>query len=385
MEIRKELPEIFEEFAEGRKNAFMSAKAQKEKNLPLVGTFCTYVPFELPMAMNSAVVGLCSMSDETIPAAEQDLPKNLCPLVKSSYGFAKTDKCPFFYFSDLIVGETTCDAKKKMYEYLGEFKPVHVMQLPQTQDEESFKLWKSEVIKFKEKLESHFGVTITEDQIREAIKLRNRERKAAGEIFELMKMDPAPMLGYDMFKVIYGTSFNFDREAAIKQLQDLKARILEEYNAGKGPKTENRPRVIITGCPMGGASEKVARILEENGAVIVGFENCTGVKNYDRLVDEENPDVYEALAERYFKIGCSVMTPDTYRYELLGKMIDEYKADAVVEMTLHACHTYNIESFGIKRFVAEEKGIPFMSVETDFSQSDVGQLTTRIQAFIEML
>ena len=382
MEIRKELPEVFEEFAEGRKNAFLSAKAQKEKDLPLVGTFCTYVPVELPMAMNAAIVGLCSMSDETIPEAEKDLPKNLCPLVKSSYGFAKTDKCPFFYFSDLIVGETTCDAKKKMYEYMGEFKPMHIMQLPQTQDEESFKLWKSEVIKFKEKLEDHFGVTITDEQIRAAIKLRNEERKAACEIFELMKLDPTPMMGYDMFKVIYGTSFNFDREEAVKKLKELKARIMEEYDPEKG---EHKPRIIITGCPMGGASEKVARIIEENGAVIVGFENCTGVKNYDRLVDEENPDVYEALAERYFKIGCSVMTPDKYRYELLGRMIDEYKADAVVEMTLQACHTYNIESFGIKRFVTEEKGIPFMTLETDFSQSDVGQLTTRLQAFIEML
>lgn len=383
MEIRKELPEIFEEFAEGRKNSFMAAKAQKDKNLPLVGTFCTYVPFELPMAMNAATVGLCSMSDETIPVAEEDLPKNLCPLVKSSYGFAKADKCPYFYFSDLIVGETTCDAKKKMYEYLGEFKQLHIMQLPQKQDEAGLRLWKEEIIKFKEKLEELFDVTITEDQIREAIKLRNRERQAANEIFELMKLDPVPMFGYDMFKVIYGTSFNFDREDAIRQLREMKQRIMEEYEKEK--KIEHRPRIIVSGCPMGGASEKVARILEENGAVVVGFENCTGVKNYDRLVDESNPDVYEALAERYLKIGCSVMSPNPYRYQLLGEMIDEYRADGVVEMTLHACHTYNTESFGIKRFVTEEKGLPFISVETDFSQSDVGQLTTRLQAFIEML
>ena len=207
--------------------------------------------------------------------------------------------------------------------------------------------------------------------------------EAANEIFELMKMDPVPMFGYDMFKVIYGTSFNFDREDAVRQLKELKERIVTEYQQEK--KIGHKPRIILSGCPMGGASEKVARILEENGAVIVGFENCTGVKQYNRLVDESNPDVYEALAERYFKIGCSVMTPDKYRYELLGEMIDEYKADGVVEMTLHACHTYNVESFGIKRFVTQEKHLPFMSVETDFSQSDVGQLTTRLQAFIEML
>ena len=70
------------------------------------------------MAMGAATVSLCSTSDETIPAAEKDLPRNLCPLIKSSYGFAKTDKCPFFYFSDVVVGEMTCDGKKKMYEYM---------------------------------------------------------------------------------------------------------------------------------------------------------------------------------------------------------------------------------------------------------------------------
>ena len=70
------------------------------------------------MAMGAVTVGLCSMTDETIPIAERDLPRNLCPLIKASYGFAVSDKCPFFYFSDVVVGETTCDGKKKMYEYM---------------------------------------------------------------------------------------------------------------------------------------------------------------------------------------------------------------------------------------------------------------------------
>ena len=383
MDIRKELPEIFEDFAEARKKSFLAAKEQKDKDLPMVGTYCTYVPVELAMAMNAAVVGLCSMSDETIPLAEQDLPASLCPLIKSSYGFAKADKCPYFYFSDLVVAETTCDGKKKMYELMGEFKPMHIMQLPNAQDEDGFKMWKNEVVRFKDELEDFFGVTITEDAIRDAIRLRNEERKAVLEILELMKMDPTPMMGYDMFKVIYGSSFIFDRENAVQTLRDMKARILEEAEESQA-KIGHRPRIIVTGCPMGGASEKVARIIEENGGVIVGFENCSGIKNYYRLVDEENPDVYEALAERYFKIGCSVMSPDSYRFELLGSMIDDFKADGVVEMTLQGCHTYNTEAYEIERFV-NGKGKPYLGVETDFSTADEGQLATRIQAFLEML
>src|SRR5665648_852467 len=107
MELRKDLPEIFKQFADARRDGFMKAKELKEKNIPLVGTFCTYMPQEIPLAMGAAVVSLCATSDETIGEAEKDLPRNLCPLIKSSYGFGKTDKCPFFYFADIVVGETT--------------------------------------------------------------------------------------------------------------------------------------------------------------------------------------------------------------------------------------------------------------------------------------
>lgn len=118
---------------------------------------------------------------------------------------------------------------------------------------------------------------------------------------------------------------------------------------------------------------------------MVTFENCGGAKSVDRLVEEDAEDIYEAIAKRYLSIGCSVMTPNPNRIELLGKLIDEYQVDGVVEMILQACHTYNVESLGIRRFVNDEKHKPYISVETDYSQADIGQLNTRIAAFIEML
>ena len=116
MELVKELPEIFEEFAEQRQRSFLVMKEVKDKGIPVVGAYCTYFPQEIAMAMGAVTVGLCSTSDETIPIAEKDLPKNLCPMVKASYGFAVSDKCPFFYFSDVVVGETTCDGTSKLTE-----------------------------------------------------------------------------------------------------------------------------------------------------------------------------------------------------------------------------------------------------------------------------
>ena len=353
MEVIKELPEVFEEFAEQRKNSFLAVKQLKDQGIPVVGSYCTYFPQEIAMAMGAASVSLCSTSDETIADAEKELPKNLCPLIKSSYGFAKTDKCPFFYFSDVVVGETTCDGKKKMYEYMAEFKDVFIMELPNTQREEALALWKNEIIRFKEYLEKKFDVTITEDDIRRAIKINNEGRRALKRLYEVMKNEPTPITGYDLFKVLYGSTFKFDRSQIPGEVNALVDKIEKEYAEGKmQPK---KPRILITGCPLGGATEKVIKAVEENGGIVVTYENCSGAKAIDKEVDETNPDVYDALARRYLNIGCSVMTPNPNRLELLGRLIDEYKVDGVVEMTLQACHTYNVEAFGIRKFVNEQK------------------------------
>ena len=383
MELKKDLPEVFSEFSEMRQKSFMAAYELKQKNIPFVGTFCTYFPQEIAMAMGACVVGLCSTSDETIPDAEKDLPRNLCPLVKSSYGFAKTQKCPFFYFSDLIIGETTCDGKKKMYEMLGEIKDTYIMELPNRQSPMGRKLWREEVVALKNKLEEKFGVEITEEKLREQVHLSNQNRLALRHFYELMKLDPPPMAGSNLYAVLYGSNFKFNRRQAIDEVNALTERIKTEYEQGSRP-VEKRPRILVTGCPIGGNAMKVVKSIEANGGNVVCYENCSGAKSVDELINEDTDDIYQAIADRYLNIGCSCMTPDENRFKLLGRLLDEYKIDAVVEVILQACHTYNVESYYIKKFVTE-RGIPYMSVETDYSSSDIGQLNTRCAAFIEML
>lgn len=383
MEIRKELPEIFESFAEQRRNSFLAVKECKDNNIPVVGSYCTYFPREIASAMGAATVSLCATSAETIQDAERDLPKNLCPLIKSSYGFAITDKCPYFYFSDLVVGETTCDGKKKMYEYMSDFKDVFILELPNSQTENALALWKNELIRFKCYLENKFSTEISDEKLRKAIHTENAIRSSLKSLYELMKLQPAPITGYELFKVLYGSSFKLQREQLPQELNDVIDNIKEQY--ANGQMQPEKPRILLTGCPIGGATEKVIRAIEENGALVVAFENCTGAKSVVNNIDENSDDIIEAIARRYLNIGCSVMTPNKNRYELLGQMIDEYQIDGVVEMTLQACHTYNVESLKIKRFVNEIKNKPFISVETDYSDKDTGQLSTRLAAFIEML
>lgn len=383
MELIKELPEVFEEFAEQRKNSFLAVKEAKEKGIPVVGSYCTYFPKELPMAIGAAAVSLCSMSGETIEVAEQDLPKNLCPLIKASYGFAKTDKCPYFYFSDLIVGETTCDGKKKMYELMSQFKDVYVMQLPQSQDERGRKFWRESCLELKKKLEEKFGTVITDEAVRKAVHMENSVRRALQRFYGVMKHDPAPITGLELFRVLYGSTFKLDRSSLADELNALTDKIEAEYAAGK--RLDKKPRILITGCPMGGATEKVIEAIENNGGVVVTYENCSGAKAIEREVKEDTDDIYGAIADRYLGIGCSVMTPNNNRFKLLDEMIDEYKVDGVVEMVLQACHTYSVESKSVRRFVTHDKEIPYIYIETDYSKTDVGQLNTRLAAFVEML
>ena len=171
-----------------------------------------------------------------------------------------------------------------------------------------------------------------------------------------MQHDPAPISGHDLFKVLYGSTFKLNRSEIAGEVNALVDKIEAEYASGK--MLEKKPRILITGCPIGGATEKVIRAVEDNGGVVVTYENCTGAKSIDRLVDENAEDIYQAIAERYLAIGCSVMTPNPNRFDLMGRLIDEYQVDGVLEMTLQACHTYNIEAKSIEKRV-KEKGLPY--------------------------
>lgn len=383
MSLITELPEVFEQFSDARQKGFLTVMELKEQGIPLVGTYCTFMPQEIAMAAGAVVVSLCSTNDETIEEAEKDLPRNLCPLIKSSYGFGKTDKCPYFYFSDLVVGETTCDGKKKMYEYMADFKAVHVMQLPNSAtDDASRALWKSEILRLQQHIEERFGQPISEAALREAIVLKNRERQATADFYRLGQLNPPALSGADILKVVYGATFRFDKNALIAELNEMTARVKAEWEQGK--RLESRPRILITGCPIGGAAEKVVRAIEENGGWVVGYENCTGAKATERNVAEDG-DVYDALTDKYLAIGCSCISPNTERLRLLSQMVEEYQADGVVDVILQACHTYAVESLAIKHHVRQQHNIPYMAIETDYSTADIGQLSTRVAAFIEML
>ena len=239
MKLVQDLPEIFEQFEEQRQKAFLEIKEYKDRGKAVVGMYCAYFPPELAIAAGAIPVALCSFSNETIPSAEKYMPKSMCPLVKSSYGFAVEDKCPLFHFADLVIGETTCDGKKKMYEMMAESKPVFIMELPNSQSERAHRFWKEEIIRTKEFLEEFFHVVITEQKLRDAVRLNNRIRMSLKRLCEVMKLDPAPIPGENIQKIVLGCKYRFDYETSPDVIDDVRDKILEEYRNGN--RLEKRP------------------------------------------------------------------------------------------------------------------------------------------------
>lgn len=352
----------------------------------VVGAFCTYVPEELVLAAGGICVGLCGGADVAPEAAQQYLPANICPLIKSSLGFKLAKVCPYYESCDLLVGETTCDGKKKFYEILEEFAPVHVMELPQMKKEADRVLWKSQVGELAGRMEELSGKKIEEGALREAVRIVNDKRKALLRLAELRKSDPPVISGRDAL-LINQIAFYDDPRRLIVKVNELCDELERRRDEGKSIGGPHRPRVLLSGCPMAIPNWKLAQVIESSGAVVAMDEMCTGIRYFRHLVDEDAAGVdglLDAIADRYLEIDCAVFTPNQERVENILSLVRDYSIDAVVYYALQFCDPYTVEAYKVEKAL-EEAGVPMLYIETDYSAGDAGQLATRVQALLEVV
>jgi benzoyl-CoA reductase/2-hydroxyglutaryl-CoA dehydratase subunit BcrC/BadD/HgdB len=356
----------------------------RKKGKKVVGTFCLYVPDEIIFAAGADRVILCGGRNDTISAAEEFLPRNVCPLVKSSFGALVSrncegsNACPHFSLVDLVVAEATCDAKKKMYELMGEHVPTYVIDLPQKPDSpEALRYFTGELEKFNEAMEGLTGKRITDARLRKEIKRSNETRRLFRRLYELRRKDSPPVKGTDVLKILQKQFF-----LSPDELQKTLRQVCEEAEAIKAG-GGHRPRILLSGCPMAGGNTKVPDIIEARGGRIVAEESCTGTRSFENLVDEDK-DPMAALAERYIKIPCACMTPNDRRVDGVLELAERYKVDGIVYYTLQSCHGYNIERYKVQQAL-RAVGIPRLAIETDYSDSDIEQIGIRVDAFLEML
>lgn len=356
------------------------AREQKARGRKLVGIACEYAPRELILAADAMPVCLCGGFEEMIAPAERILPANLCPLVKSTFGFHLEKANPFLEMADLIVAETTCDAKKKMFELMAESRPVHLLELPQKPDEpDARERWTTEFLKLRRALEYRFGVRVTEERLREETRRMNRERRLRRALAALMQADEPPLTGrelLDMKSLIACIPADLEQyEAALKELPGRRL----------DPPAAARVRVLLTGVPLPHGAERMMDLIESHGGLVVCQENCTGLKPILDDVNPDAPDILRALAEKYLHLPCSVMTPNERRMDSLRRLAAEYRAQCVIELVWQACLTYDVESHRVRRLVTEELGLPYLRIETGYSPSDSARVSVRVQALFETI
>jgi benzoyl-CoA reductase/2-hydroxyglutaryl-CoA dehydratase subunit BcrC/BadD/HgdB len=370
---------------EPAKRVLQYMKSHQTRSHPIVGIYCGYAPIELIQAMGIVPAVLCAFSNIPIEAAETVLPANLCPLIKSSYGFIIEGTCPFYAMSQAVIAETTCDGKKKMFELIADIKPTFVMDLPQLPDEmEAQKNWKAMIIKLKGFLESTFGCRASEEKIESSLQTANQKNQLMQKIFDFASLKPPVISWQEMYDIGFLALPSTGQEIIpiLKQLiEKLEKRVQDAFHFGKA----DSPRVLVTGCPVGGDATKIFKVIEASSGVVVGLDACTGMKAFMGKFEENTGDPIGAMARRYLKIPCACMTPNQRRLDDLSAMIDRFKPNVVIDFVLQACHSYNVESHKVGRHVLEKHGLPYLKVETDYSDGDTEQLKTRIQALFECI
>ena len=379
------IPLFDDDFAEfPLKRALAQVTKKRELGAKVVGAYCSYAPVELIWAMGGVPAVLCAFSNAPISKAEETLPANLCPLIKSSFGFIELKTCPFFELADAVVGETTCDGKKKMFELIEQQRPLYVMDLPQCPSNEgAVAYWKHSISGFKKFLETEFNTTITSSAIEGSIKESNTKNSLVAEIFAFGAHKPSVITWQEMYDVATYAMVSSGAET-IAKLREIITLLNSRLEKGVFTAQEKAKRVLITGCPIGGDVLKVLKIVDEEGGTIVGLDNCTGLKPYTGRIEEGSGDPLLALAKRYLDIPCACMTPNTGRMDTLKKQVALLQPDLVIDLVLQACHTYNVEAVKVESFVRNDLGTNYLKIVTDFSAQDLGQLKTRIGAALEM-
>lgn len=360
----------------------------KEEGRKVIATFCLYIPDELIVALNAIVIGLCGGTNFSNYAAEDLLPANICSLIKSSLGFGVGNICPYYAASDLIIGETTCDGKKKCWEILENYKPIYVVETPQYKDRpQARKHYIAELKALISRLEQITGNKLTVHNLKTAMEKIQMKRAQLRRVYETRKSDPVPISGKDAL-LVSQVAFYDDPDRQIQMIGKLAEELEQRSEESVGVVDKGTKRILVSGTPMAIPNWKIHHLVETSGAVIVAEETCTGTRYFDSEFTEIKGDsideLLEILADRHLGINCACFTPNNSRLNDIKQLVNEYNVDGVILYTLSFCQTYDIEAIKFEKELKKES-IPVISITTDYSSEDENQLNTRIQAFLEII
>ncbi|EFK09479.1 2-hydroxyglutaryl-CoA dehydratase, D-component [delta proteobacterium NaphS2] len=376
-------------FADGRKDRlFRPTGFQSVNPKKVIGTYCIMVPEELIYAAGAIPVRLCGGSDETSGIGGELVPRDTCPVVKSSVGFTSLDLISLYGICDAVIVPTTCDAKRKMGEVLSSFTNVWMLEVPHVKETEGArKQWLLHITALKRDFEKLTGRKIRRKALQTAIRMIAGAQYEARRLHEIRKSKAPVILGREAMLALnaYGYDTAFEWTKAMARLNHELEQRRDKGRVVAGP---NAPRVLISGCPPIFPNWKILSLIEEMGAVTVADESCMGSRYlYDPIgiAEKSMRHMMTGIASRYLMpCVCPSFAPNEDRLYRLLQMTDEFDISGIIYHVLKGCVTYDFELIRVEK-IMKEKNIPVLRIETDYSPEDIEQLRTRIEAFVEMI
>ncbi len=390
---RPEGMEYFDEMADLFGQREKEIQEAKEKGKKVIGYLCMFAPVELILAADAIPVRVSSGWYDTSKLGDRIVPVEVCPIVRSTMGAKMIGLSPYLEQSDAIINALTCDGMTKLGEILSDYKPIWTMCTPRVKDDpHSMVLWREEVNAIKTKIEELTGTKITAKRLKSAIELRQRATKAFRRLQEIRKGSPV-IMGRDAMLVNQTSTWD-DLQRWTQKTEALCDELEKRAKQKKWACPPDTPRVMITGTPMMWPDNwKLPNLIEESSpqGVLVADELCSSDRLlYDPVgIDEWTMnDMMNAVAERYLMSStCPCFTSkdgNEDRINWLVNKVKEFNVNGVIYYVLRGCMLHAMEYTRIKKML-DRMNIPVYYLDTEYTREDVGQMKTRVEAFLEML
>jgi benzoyl-CoA reductase subunit C len=364
-----------EKFSEACANKYADLKKRREQGQKLVGWMCIYVPEEILAAAGIIPVRVMGGAERT-PLADAHLYTNACSFVRSCLEEGLTDK---YDFLDGFVVANTCDHIRRLFDVWSQYMKtsfIHIISLPHKVDDATLDFYTDQLRLFKEKIESFTGQTITHDALTKSIAVHNKTRVLLRQLYELRTADNPPITGTETLEIVKAAMI-MPKEEFNELLEDF----LKIIPPQKGD-TDQRTRLMVLGSEL--EDPDYLMRIEELGALIVADDLCIGSRYFWNLVEPEQ-DPIRALARRYLtNAPCPRIRPYTARKRHLKEMVERFRVAGAIYETIKFCDIHGVYYPMAKTYLAE-LGLPILGLDREYSMAGMGQLKTRVQAFLESL
>jgi len=370
----------FEELAAAAEGIMNPAVQEwREGGGKVVGYFCSHVPTEVLMAAGILPFRMRGTGSTGTELSDAFFSSINCSFPRHTFNQALRGE---YDFLDGLLCVSSCDHIRRVYDNWKQNLDtpfIKIMSLPKKVGDPQAEWYREEITLLKGELEKQFNLQISDDQLRDAIKLRNETRRLQRELYDLRKAQNPAITGAETLAVmVAGSAMPAERYNAL-----LKT-LLHDLNGVNGTR-DYRARLMIVGSELD--DPEYIEVIEEQGGLVVTDSICYGTRTMWVDVDEQAADPVEALARYYIqeRPSCPRMNDDQpRRAQFLRDLIQEFQVDGVIGERMLFCDFWCAEHY-MNKMDFKEAGVPFIQLDREYITSGKGQLRTRIQAFLETM